>query len=54
MVSAVLLLMSVAILALRIETSQQTLEAISPDIGANGESGAARDRALGALPHRSS
>jgi putative MFS transporter len=32
MVGGVLLLLSVAILALRIETSQQTLEEISPDI----------------------
>jgi len=32
MVSAVLVLMSVAILALRIETSQQTLESIAPEI----------------------
>jgi putative MFS transporter len=31
MVGGVLLLLSVAILALRIETSQQTLEDISPD-----------------------
>jgi len=31
-VSAVLVLMSVAILVLRIETSQQTLEAIAPEI----------------------
>jgi putative MFS transporter len=40
MVGGVLLLLSVAILALRIETSQQTLEEISPDISVSeaGES----------------
>jgi putative MFS transporter len=35
MVGGVLLLLSVAILALRIETSQQTLEEISADISAS-------------------
>jgi MFS transporter, putative metabolite:H+ symporter len=39
MVSAVLALLSVAILALRIETSQLTLEAISPGIGEQGGAG---------------
>jgi len=37
MVSAVLLLMSVAILALRIETGRQTLEAIAPEALPDGE-----------------
>jgi putative MFS transporter len=40
MVGGVLLLMSVAILALRIETSQQTLEEISPDTEMYGAGGA--------------
>jgi putative MFS transporter len=39
MVGGVLLLMSVAILALRIETSQQTLEEISPDTEMYGAGG---------------
>jgi MFS transporter, putative metabolite:H+ symporter len=39
MVGGVLLLLSVAILALRIETSQQTLEDIAPDadLASHGE-----------------